>query len=172
MVAEVAVVRRELERRGVGRGDLVAVCLPPSARLLAAQVAITSAAAAFVPIDPHAPAGRRARMLAASDCRLVLTDSTAWTPELDGGRLEPVHLDRLAPDDGGSAPVCTADPEDLCYVMFTSGSTGEPKGIQLRHRGVLNNIADLADRYALGDGDSVLALSSPCLLYTSPSPRD
>jgi amino acid adenylation domain-containing protein len=52
-------------------------------------------------------------------------------------------------------------PGDLCYVIHTSGSTGEPKPIALCHQGVANNVADLNSRYEVGPGDAVLALSSP-----------
>ena len=51
--------------------------------------------------------------------------------------------------------------DDLCYVIHTSGSTGEPKGIELRHRGVVNNLTDLNGRFGIGPGDAVLTLSSP-----------
>ncbi|MBB5625780.1 non-ribosomal peptide synthetase [Sphaerisporangium krabiense] len=80
----------------------------------------------------------------------------------DGGRL--LLLDRDAallaaqPDDDLGP---TSGPEDLCYIIHTSGSTGEPKPIALRHRGVMNNLADLNTRFQVGPWDAVLALSSP-----------
>ncbi|MBB4699249.1 non-ribosomal peptide synthetase [Sphaerisporangium siamense] len=80
----------------------------------------------------------------------------------DGGRL--LLLDRdtallAAQPDDDLGP--TSGPEDLCYIIHTSGSTGEPKPIALRHRGVMNNLADLNTRFQVGPWDAVLALSSP-----------
>ena len=57
-------------------------------------------------------------------------------------------------------PQRTQSGEDLAYVMFTSGSTGEPKGVMIDHRSALNTILDINERFAVGPDDRILALSS------------
>ncbi|MBB5156816.1 non-ribosomal peptide synthetase [Saccharopolyspora phatthalungensis] len=150
-----------LRASGVGPGDRVGLCLERSAELLAAILAILKAGAAYVPLDPDYPEQRLAAMLDGTSCAAVVTDAarTACLPGADRPTLvtnglfdEPVEGERLD---------STAGPEDLCYVIHTSGSTGAPKPIALRHRGVVNNIADLNSRFEVSPSDRVLALSSP-----------
>ena len=57
-------------------------------------------------------------------------------------------------------PAAAGGPSGLAYVIFTSGSTGKPKGVMIDHRGALNTLADINDRFRVGPGDRVLALSS------------
>ncbi|QKG19908.1 non-ribosomal peptide synthetase [Actinomadura verrucosospora] len=135
---------RHLAGRGVVPGSLAAVTLPPGIDHVAAVLGILRLGAAFVPVDPAYPAARIAHILADSAAKVVVT-----------------------PQDAASAAGCPAErpdvavsPDDRCYVIYTSGSTGEPKGVVLRHRGVVNNLLDINGRFGVGPGDSVLGLSS------------
>ncbi|MER5789516.1 non-ribosomal peptide synthetase [Streptomyces sp. NPDC001980] len=156
-----------LRASGAGPGARVGLCLERSAELLAAVLGILKAGAAYVPLDPDYPEQRLAAMLDGTSCTAVVTDTAraAVLPAPPHGRTRPTLLvDGLlhapAPASGGVlAP--TAGPDDLCYVIHTSGSTGAPKPIALRHRGVVNNLADLNSRFQVGPQDRVLALSSP-----------
>ncbi|CAM5662480.1 Amino acid adenylation domain-containing protein OS=Streptomyces tendae OX=1932 GN=GUR47_22340 PE=4 SV=1 [Streptomyces tendae] len=103
-------------------------------------------------------------MVTGTSCAVMVsrTDLTGNLPRTDGTPL--VLLDRdadLLRELPGHNPGRLAGPDHLCYIIHTSGSTGAPKPIALRHRGVLNDVADLNTRYGVGPGDSVLALSSP-----------
>ena len=150
---------RRLRAAGVDRGDRVGLCLDRSADLLVALLAVLKAGAAYVPLDPTYPAARLRRMVDTARCAALVCAG----PPLAGLDAVPVPAIRL--DAAGADPACAPDggagPDDLCYVMFTSGSTGSPKGIALRHAGVLNNLADLNSRFGVGPGDAILALSSP-----------
>ncbi len=160
-----------LREEGVGPDVRVGLCLERSATLLAAVLGILKAGGAYVPLDSAYPAQRLAAMLDATSCVAVVTDRTlsAVLPAPRPGTRRPsVLVDGLL--DGTAAdfaarPVAdlppTAGPDDLCYVIHTSGSTGMPKPIALRHRGVVNNLADLNSRFAVGPSDRVPALSSP-----------
>ncbi|PWW66627.1 non-ribosomal peptide synthetase/type I polyketide synthase [Actinokineospora spheciospongiae] len=137
---------RGLVSAGVRRGEVVAVCLPRSAELVVALLAVLTAGAAFLPLDPAHPADRRRRMLADSGAtRLIGSD-----PDLTG-------VDQHRPGagaDGVALPGVGAG--DLAYLMYTSGSTGAPKGVAVAHTGVS---ADLDWRRAvtgLGPGDRLL----------------
>ncbi|WP_164712760.1 non-ribosomal peptide synthetase [Streptomyces sp. KPB2] len=142
-------VARALVRRGVGRGDTVGVRLQPGAHYLAAVLGTMAAGAAFVPIDPHYPAERVALISSEADLALLVDDTGLDVPTLTAeGRDADVTLPEVGPD-------------DPAYVIFTSGSTGRPKGVVIRHGGILNNLADLAERLGLGPDDRVLTVSSP-----------
>ncbi|MEV7616498.1 amino acid adenylation domain-containing protein [Streptomyces sp. NPDC089799] len=155
-----------LRELGVGPDVRVGLCLDRSPGLLVAELAVLKAGGAYVPLDPDYPADRIAVMVGGTACAVMISreDLTGNLP--DAGEQSPplVLLDRdaavlAARPEHDPEPV--AGPEHLCYIIHTSGSTGAPKPIALRHAGVLNNIADLNNRFGVGPGDSVLALSSP-----------
>jgi amino acid adenylation domain-containing protein len=154
---------RHLRSLGVGPDVRVGVCLDRSPLLLVALLGILKAGGGYVPLDPGYPPRRLAAMAEGCSCALVISRE-ALAGNLPSGCGRPLLLDSdagalagLAEHDLGT----TAGPDDLCYIIHTSGSTGEPKPIALRHRGVMNNIADLNERFGVGPGDAVLALSSP-----------
>ncbi|WP_122581579.1 non-ribosomal peptide synthetase, partial [Pseudomonas viridiflava] len=131
-----------LIEQGIAPDDHVAIVLPRSMELLIGQLAVSKCAATFVPLDVNAPAERQSYML--DDCQAVcvLTRSTAAinaaTRRIDLDNLDlngqPSHDPALAQAQGS---------DTAAYVMYTSGSTGAPKGVRVPHRGiarlVLNN---------------------------------
>ncbi|MEV7023614.1 amino acid adenylation domain-containing protein [Kitasatospora sp. NPDC093558] len=111
-------VANALRARGVGPGELVAVCLPRSADLVVALLGVLKSGAGYVPVDPGYPDERVAFMVADSGASVVLR-SLDDLPLADGGRPEVV-----------------GSPDDVAYVIYTSGSTGRPKGVVIEHRQV------------------------------------
>lgn len=143
---------------GVGPGHVVAVLLERSVELVAAQIAILKTGAAYVPIDPQAPAARRQWLLADCGARMLLTDAGHET--LEAGI--PVVAVGAVP--AGSAPAIDPDPppsgRDVAYVMYTSGSTGTPKGVVVPHRAIVRLAVD--NGYAqLDETDRVAFASNP-----------
>ena len=150
-----------LRHRGVGPESRVGICVERGPRVLEAILGVLKAGGAYVPLDPTYPAERLAGMVRTAGIRLLVTEEATGVALSASG--EAVFLDRdAAAIAAGSAarPDGGATPENLAYVIFTSGSTGEPKGIELRHRGVMNNLADLNTRFRVGPADRVLLLSS------------
>lgn len=157
-----------LRELGVGPERRVGICLDRSAELLVAVLGVLKAGGAYVPLDPDYPRQRLATMVAGTSCAVVVSRSgpAESLPPSDGdGPGTPVLLldrdEALLAGFPAHNPEGGATPEDLAYIIHTSGSTGAPKPIALRHRGVMNNIADLNSRFGVGPGDRVLALSSP-----------
>ncbi|MEH0578671.1 MULTISPECIES: amino acid adenylation domain-containing protein [Streptomyces] len=156
-----------LRELGVGPDRRVGICLERSWDLLVAVLGVLKAGGAYVPLDPDYPEQRLAAMMTGTSCTAVISRSgpAAGLPLPDttpGGPV--VLLDRdeaLLAARPAHNPQGGAGPDDLAYVIHTSGSTGAPKPIALRHRGVMNNIADLNSRFGVDPGDRVLALSSP-----------
>jgi amino acid adenylation domain-containing protein len=152
---------RKLRSLGSGRNELVAVVLEKGWEQPIAVLAVLKSGAAYLPIDPALPRERLWYLLEHGMCRRVLT-----TTRLDSQLAWPDGVERLCVDDE-SAPAVLSEPlepvqkqEDLAYVIYTSGSTGLPKGVAIDHRGALNTIVDINQRFAVGSGDRVLALSA------------
>ncbi|HXM57920.1 MAG TPA: amino acid adenylation domain-containing protein, partial [Candidatus Dormibacteraeota bacterium] len=131
-------VAGRLRRTGVRPGDRAGVRLGPSFAQVAAVLGTLLAGAAYVPLDPEYPAERLAFMAADAGLAAVLTD---------GGGGEP-------------APAAAVPTDAPAYVVYTSGSTGQPKGVVVAHRGAANAVADVIDRLGLGPGCRVAQVSS------------
>ncbi|MFJ5999368.1 amino acid adenylation domain-containing protein, partial [Streptomyces sp. NPDC092370] len=134
---------------GAGPERTVALVLPRSMELIAAELAVALTGAAFLPVDPDYPGERRALMLADAAPVVVLDDLHRVRALISGQEREtdPVPSRTL--------------PDHAAYVIFTSGSTGTPKGVTVTHRGIAGFAAAAAERYAVGPGDRVLQFSSP-----------
>jgi non-ribosomal peptide synthetase component F len=137
---------RFLRSLGAGPGRFVGIYLDRSDRSLISILAVLKAGAAYVPLDPVYPSDRIRHILQDADVGILVTDDSrssvaaAWGAPLHVVVLDtPLVLDglarqsttRLSPADTGVAPT------DLCYVMYTSGTTGVPKGIMTEHRHVV-----------------------------------
>lgn len=146
----------------VRRGDLVAVCLPRSRELVVSQLALLNLGAAYLPISPEDPAARKALLLRDSGARAILTlaDLIVTVPR-EGVPI--VSVDSLA-GELSSRPTVAPDravtPDDLAYLMYTSGSTGVPKGVAVAHRAI-RSLVDELDLLGLGATDTVLHLANP-----------
>ncbi|MEV5575413.1 amino acid adenylation domain-containing protein [Spirillospora sp. NPDC052269] len=132
-------IAAHLAARGVRRGDRVAVAMERSPELVAVLLGVWKAGAAYVPIDPEYPSRRIAHMLAETRPALIVGAAHSLAGLSEVPRLDLDDLARPIEPDRPRTPVSA---DDLAYVMFTSGSTGEPKGVAVTHAGVAALVAD------------------------------
>jgi amino acid adenylation domain-containing protein len=150
-----------LREIGVAPNELVAVVMEKGWQQIVAALAIVKSGAAYLPIDPDLPRQRVHLLLERGQVRAALTQ--VW---LEGELEWPPGLAPLCVEDEPSpelpdAPLASLQvPEDLAYVIYTSGSTGEPKGVMIDHRGAINTILDVNERFQVTADDRVLALSA------------
>jgi amino acid adenylation domain-containing protein len=150
---------QHLRSFGVGRGDLVAIGLERSIELVLAELAILKCGAAYVPLDQNAPLERQSFMLADCRPRVVLSASGRTVPEIAG--VKRVDLDALSfSEDAPHEAAVAVDGEASAYVMYTSGSTGQSKGVVIPHRAVARLV--LNNGYAeFRAGDRIAFASNP-----------
>ncbi len=153
---------RHLAARGVRSGDHVALITGRGSAMITGMLAILKAGAAYVPIDPDYPAGRKTSILQNAEATAVLADQAypdledfgherlilMSDPELAEVSTQPLKLDK--------------DSRDLAYIIYTSGSTGTPKGVMIEHRSAVNLVSWVNTRFEVGTHDRLLFLTSMC----------
>ncbi|MDX1873729.1 amino acid adenylation domain-containing protein [Mycolicibacterium sp. 120266] len=155
----VLAVAAALHTAGIKPGDTVAVLGPKGADQVTALLGILSAGAIYLPVGVDQPAERAERILATGGVRMALVcgdQEPTWLPALTIPEALRVGRRAMA-NDPGFAPVL-ADPQDLAYVLFTSGSTGEPKGVEVTHAAAMNTAEFLYGHFEIGPDDRCLAL--------------
>lgn len=148
-----------LRNKGI-RGGRVAVCMTRSVKLVVALLAVWKAGAAYVPLDPSVPVSRLRQLVESVAVSLVITDEA--TAALFDRRRPPVVV--LADTDLTGAhsepPHERGGPADLAYVIHTSGSTGQPKAVEITHGSLMNLLWTLPATLGWRSDDVLLAVSS------------
>jgi pyochelin synthetase len=137
-------VAERLREEGCGKGDLVAITMPRGWHQVSSALGTLLAGVAYMPVDPSSPQARQDQIMESSGARFRLTDATM-------AEIVPATQ---------AHEVTGTGPEDLAYVIHTSGSTGVPKGVMIAHEAALNTVLDINQRFGVTASDKVLGLSS------------
>jgi amino acid adenylation domain-containing protein len=158
---------RALMARNLPREAVVTVVMERNLDWMASVLAIWKAGLTYLPLEPHFPPGRMATAISRAESALVLTERGSTTtldqavdtlPAVRRLFVDEVYAEGHADGNLGVA----VDPDQLAYVLFTSGSTGEPKGAMCEHAGMLNHIqAKLAD-LGVGEGEVIPQTGPQC----------
>ncbi len=151
---------RMLRRAGVTRDTIIALQVQRSPEMLIGLLAILKAGGAFLPIDPTYPPARISYILEHSQAQVLLTQCSLAAPaSTEALRCFDLFDATLYQDDDSDLDSWN-EPDDLAYVLYTSGSTGLPKGVAITQQSVLNLIESLGQIIECKPGKSVLALTT------------
>ncbi len=152
---------RVLLDRGLKPGERVGLLMDLSIDAVAGMLAILKAGGVFIAMDPAHPLSRHQFMI--NDCKIRFLLSVSNTP---GNELfpadqtiltdSPEHKYGLLKENTG----IRTDPAEAAYLMYTSGSTGDPKAVMITHRNIVHNLYITVQRYELKEGEKVLSMSS------------
>ncbi|KAH6643321.1 polyketide synthase [Truncatella angustata] len=154
---------RVLSGRGAKNGDLIGVALDRSVDLVAVLLAVMKTGAAYVPIDPAFPAERINQMMDDACPKLVIADYNALEALASWKNVclnvDDV-LDTTESDIDGNNLDTFVQNEDLAYVMYTSGTTGRPKGVVVSHGNVSNLLLSMRKEPGCSETDRLLAITT------------
>jgi len=145
---------------GAGEGKPIAICLPRSAGAVVCLLAALKTGAGYVALDPAHPEERLAYLLADTGAEFVLAGAgdRANLPAGFGGILiDPAEADLSV--FSAADPLVPVHPDSAAYVVYTSGSTGQPKGVVATHAGVTARLRHLRADYELGADDVAIAMT-------------
>lgn len=151
----------KLVAKGLGNGDAVAVFLPRSEELLVALLGVWKAGCVLVPLDLDIPRARMQFMLEDSGAKGAVT-----TPEWESLMAMPGlgwatgEMKQTLGSFSDSQPASTGTALDTAYIMYTSGTTGEPKGVSVSHRAIANHFEGVQELLSMGPHDKWLATNS------------
>ncbi|MDQ7808842.1 amino acid adenylation domain-containing protein [Amycolatopsis sp. A133] len=132
---------RRLSAHGADPDVRIGLCVPRGIDAVVGMLAVLKAGGAYVPLDPRYPDERLALLLADSGAAVVLTTPEVRDRVPRGARVLTLD-DGWEPDRPGDSPVSRARPGNLACVLYTSGSSGRPKGVLIEHRSVTRLCAD------------------------------
>ncbi len=161
LYSEAVMVAEKLKAAGLQKSDIVAVLFEKGWEQIAAVFGILFAGGVYLPLDVSNPDSRLQRILNDSNSRFIVTNTCIskekqWTEDFKVILID----EKNAP----MVPVYLAKsintPDDRAYVIYTSGTTGTPKGVVISHRGAVNTIKDVVERYGITSDDCAFAISN------------
>jgi amino acid adenylation domain-containing protein len=153
------VLAAKLQKRGVRHGHVVALLMNRSAEMIVAMLGVLKCGASYMPLDTASPAKRNRYCLDQARCKLIITDRTC--SELCEGERTPYRFTMVDLWGRPDLPFrSNLSDETAAYVLFTSGTTAEPKGVVVPHRAVTRLVLD-TNYITISPEDRILQHSTP-----------
>ncbi|MBQ7078245.1 MAG: amino acid adenylation domain-containing protein [Fibrobacter sp.] len=149
-----------LKKTGIKAKDFVAIVLPKGMEQVFCTLGIQAVGAAYIPVGIHQPIERMHKIFDAAKISGIITD-TAHAEQIrkENPVWNVIEIDNALQNEPSPIDEIIEDPTSLAYVIFTSGTTGVPKGVMISHRGASNTIRDINERYNISANDACMAIS-------------
>ncbi|MBF4464318.1 non-ribosomal peptide synthetase [Flavobacterium sp. LC2016-12] len=150
-----------LKAQGIQSGDFIAVSFSRSPELLYTLLAVLQCGAAYIPLDPEYPKERLEFMLNDSDAKMLITSKTLFAslPSWSHTIFIEDAIDLL--NQYSSLPLAfTVSSNNVAYILYTSGSTGNPKGVPITHKNLVNFLLSMALEPGINENDRVLSITT------------
>ncbi|MBQ4850300.1 amino acid adenylation domain-containing protein [Pseudoalteromonas sp. MMG012] len=141
---------------GIGHGDVIALCLTRSIEFVIAMLGIMKTGAAYVPVDIDLPAQRISAMIQDAQASSLICQGDVMVEGCHS--INYAELDLHEYDT--TAPAIKIAPDDLAYILFTSGSTGKAKGVSISHKALLNHMTWINEEFKFNSQDRFLQRTS------------
>lgn len=153
-------IARQLIAGGIKRHDRVAVAMDRSGNTVAAMLGVWKADCAYVPIDTNMPEARIQLILANADVAAVISDPASRDIVKGSGHRLLMIDDLIRASDGRDHSLPAIKATDTAYIMFTSGSTGVPKGVEIPHDALTNLLVSMAETTGFDRNDKLIAVTT------------
>lgn len=150
-----------LKAQGVQSGDFIAVSFPRSPELLYSLLAIMQCGAAYLPLDPEYPKERLEFMLNDSNARVLLTSKTLFASLPSWPQTLFIEDAVEALNEYSKLPLpFMVNSDNNAYILYTSGSTGNPKGVPITHKNLVNFLCSMALEPGIDENDRLLSITT------------
>lgn len=155
-------IAHKLSYMGAEPGDRIAVCMEREINQIAGLLGILKIGCCYIPIDTEMPSERMASIIDDSDPKIIIVQNNTQNRFIGMEKANTVLIDYLtiASPDYNAPLIKTASPNDLAYIMYTSGSTGEPKGVEITHKSVVNFLMSMKLRPGMARTDLLLSVTN------------
>lgn len=150
-----------LIEKGVQKGAFVGVMVERGPEMLVALIAVMKSGAAYIPIDPHFPKDRIEYMLQDSAAKMLICSSGYSIKTSEGTQC--ISIDTAISESqnySSENPAINYNESDIAYLMYTSGSTGLPKGVIIKHSSLINLLKSMQKSPGIKAGDSLLSVTT------------
>lgn len=158
MLSNALKVALALEKIGVEKNALVAVVLPKGVNQVYATIGIHCVGGAYVPVGVHQPIERMKTIFETAKISAILTDNE-HASLFAGETWNVLTIEKALLCEPLDESKIVENPNSLAYIIFTSGTTGVPKGVMITHHAANNTIRDINKRFDVGSSDAAIALS-------------
>ncbi|MFO7526384.1 MAG: amino acid adenylation domain-containing protein [Ignavibacteriaceae bacterium] len=147
-----------LENSGIKKGDIVGISLNRSIEMIISLLSIIKSGAIYLPLDPDFPSKRLLYMLEDSSCPFLITEN-AIIKSFENYKGRKIDISEYGRFDFDNTEV-EINEESIVYILYTSGSTGNPKGVQITHKSLVNFLHSMKATPGLNSKDSLLAITT------------
>lgn len=160
MMEVITSVCYKLEKENISKGSYVGIMMKKNEYLIPIILGVWAAGGVYVPIDPNFPVNRQEYIIKNTKLAAIIKDNTEWNIKCD---VKSIQLEEILREDKRKKiQLIDLQPNDPAYVLYTSGSTGNPKGVVISHESLTNFLLDMKTRVQLKESDTVLVVTSIC----------